>query len=57
MIKRYLHRLAWPTYPCERCVGQVEWSGCHCDFHGAIAPGVPPGWWRIHLRKLLDRLA
>ena len=50
-LRIYLRRLAWPPYDCERCVGQDY--GCWCDYHGAIAPGIGPEWWRVRLRVLL----
>lgn len=55
MIRRLLRRLAYPSYDCELCVGQEWWQGCECSYHGGIAPGVGPEWWRVQLRKLVDR--
>lgn len=56
-VWRYVYtprELAYPYYPCQLCVGQEEWRGCYCSYHGAYAPGsgAAPWWVRI-LRKFV----
>ena len=49
-LHRALYALAWPAYECELCVGQEEWRGCYCAYHGASAPGGG-----VRLRELMAR--
>jgi hypothetical protein len=53
---RRLRRWLYPTYECALCVGQEAWQGCHCRYHGAVAPGVGPERWRALARRAYHRL-
>ena len=39
----------FPYYPCELCVGQEYWQGCHCKYYDAWSArdSRPPWWARI----------
>jgi hypothetical protein len=52
-----IHRLAYPGYACERCVGQDEWQGCYCAYYGACGPNNEPecGWLTRLARWYVDR--
>lgn len=56
VLERFTRNLLWPSYPCTLCVGQEDWLGCYCAYHGAPAPGSGPSNLRVRLRELHERV-
>lgn len=54
-VRRKLRDLAWPTYECERCVGQDLGQGCYCAHYDAPGAGRHVESWRAHLRRWLPQ--
>lgn len=40
-LHRWLHRVGWPTYDCEDCIG-MQAHGCYCYGSDAVAPCEGP---------------
>jgi hypothetical protein len=38
-VRHALREWVFPSYPCERCVGQEPQHGCYCAYHGFPLPG------------------